>query len=185
MLRYSPFLCLPPMIHRPLNHSIVQTTKIFKATVQCYRCRCRHAAEAWLCNKKEFLKRNISKTLPNRLAKGSPWENIDLIALSKNLQATFWEITKWLETVSLKRTVQFIATLTKEESKGASTPLKIQLGRGRSPPDQIISITGSPLPSCGQTSLLQLLSRSLCRQQHRADATNRMQKHCWPSLCSL
>lgn len=43
---------LPPMIHRAFieNHSTVQTTKIFTAAIQCYRCRCSHAAEAWLCN---------------------------------------------------------------------------------------------------------------------------------------
>lgn len=45
---------LPPVIHRPFieNHSIVQTTKFSKTAVQCFKCRCCHAAEARL----EFLK---------------------------------------------------------------------------------------------------------------------------------
>lgn len=59
---------------------------------------------------------------------------------------------------------------------GASISLEIQAGRGRSPSNQIISIPGSFLPSCGQTSLLQLLSRFLCRRQEQCKI------HFWLSL---
>lgn len=62
---------------------------------------------------------------------------------------------------------------------GASIPLEVEVGSGQNPSDQIISIPGSSLPSCGQPSLLQLLDRFLCRRQEHCKT------HFCPSLCFL
>lgn len=157
------------MILRPFieNHSKVQTTKFPKTEVQCFKCRCCHAAEARLAFLKTFLGRlqntsNACKTLSNRSDKVSPWDNTDEIILPKILQATYWEIRKLMERVSLKRTVQFI------EGHGGLNPIGNTGGKRMECFDQVISIPGSSLPSCGQPSLLQLLGRFLCRRQNKA-----------------